>query len=430
MTEILAERERRAQKRASLIFEHRRPVITFTLNLAGAQKRSPLADFVFRKGEAALDEKLGKPLYYELFDSPAGLCSFFVYDEHASVLKKICTELEDGDGGRVFDFDVTDEHGAGLSRPAPRRCLLCERPAAECARSREHPLEHVVAKTNEIMLKFAAAQLAAGAHAALLEELDLTPKPGLVDKSNSGAHSDMDYALFVRSAAAVAPYFEHAVLMGAAAAGLPALEAEGIAAEAAMFAATGGVNTHKGAIFLFLTLLYGCGAYLSSGENPFAAAAALAAEKTAASGTHGAQIRAEYGVAGAVGEAAAGFPTAVFAASLLQSGAPPLRALFEIMARTADTNVLFRGGKPALNFVRRNAAAALALPGGDLAAEAARLDREFIRRGISPGGCADLLALALFAAKELPQSLLQAALPCVNAAPGEYLEEFGYELNL
>lgn len=397
--ELLSERERRAQKRASLIFEHKLPVITFTLNLAGAEKRSPLSDFVFRAGEKALREKLGNPLHYALFDSPAGLCSFFVYNEHAAVLKNICTVLEDGEAGRLFDFDVTNEHGAALSRSEPRRCLLCGRPAAECARSREHPLEQVLAKTNDIMLKFAAARLAAGAHAALIKELDLTPKPGLVDKSNSGAHFDMDYSLFVKSAAALTPYFEHAVLMGAACSGLPPLEAEGIAAEAAMFAATGGVNTHKGAIFLFMTLLCGIGAHFSGGGDPFSAAAALAAEKSAAQSTHGAAVRAKYAAPGAVGEAAAGFPTAVFAAGLLAKGAPPLRALFEIMARTEDTNVLFRGGAPALDFVHRSAARALSLPDDFLPAEAARLDGEFILRGISPGGCADILALALFIAE-------------------------------
>lgn len=400
--ELLSERERRAQKRASLIFEHGLPVITFTLNLAGAEKRSPLSDFIFRAGEKSLREKLGNPLHYALFDSPAGLCSFFVYSEHAAVLKNICMVLEDGEAGRLFDFDVTNEHGAALSRSEPRRCLLCGRPAAECARSREHPLEQVLAQANDIMLKFASKRLALGAHAALIKELDLTPKPGLVDKNNSGAHFDMDYSLFVKSAAALTPYFEHAVLMGAAGAGLPPLEAEGIAAEAAMFAATEGVNTHKGAIFLFMTLLYGFGAHFSGGGDPFSAAAALAAEKSAAQSTHGAAVRAKYAAPGAVGEAAAGFPTAVFAAGLLAKGAPPLRALFEIMARTEDTNVLFRGGVPALDFVHRSAARALSLPDDFLPAESARLDGEFILRGISPGGCADILALALFIAENFP----------------------------
>lgn len=400
--ELLSERERRAQKRASLIFEHGLPVITFTLNLAGAEKRSSLSDFVFCAGEKALREKLGNPLHYALFDSPAGLCSFFVYNEHAAVLKNICMVLEDGEAGRLFDFDVTNEHGAALSRSEPRRCLLCGRPAAECARSREHPLEQVLAKANDIMLKFTSKRLALGAHAALIKELDLTPKPGLVDKNNSGAHFDMDYSLFVKSAAALTPYFEHAVLMGAAGAGLPPLEAEGIAAEAAMFAATGGVNTHKGAIFLFMTLLCGIGAHFSGSGDPFSAAAALAAEKSAAQSTHGAAVRAKYAAPGAVGEAAAGFPTAVFAAGLLAKGAPPLRVLFEIMARTEDTNVLFRGGVPALDFVHRSAARALSLPDDFLPAESARLDGEFILRGISPGGCADILALALFIAENFP----------------------------
>lgn len=422
LQEVLAERERRALRRNELIFEHRLPVITFTMNLAGEKKRGALSDFAFGKGAAMLKKRLGEPLFYELFDSAAGLCAFFVYNEHAAVLKKICMELEDSEIGRLFDFDVTDEHGTALSRPVLRRCLLCGRPAAECARSREHPIEQVEAKTEELLLRFAAAELSAGARSALITELYLTPKPGLVDRSNCGAHSDMDCSLFEKSAAAIAPYFEHAVLLGANGAKLALLEAEGISAEKAMFAATGGVNTHKGAVFLFMLLLYGCGSFFLRGENPFDAAAALAAEKSAAKNTHGAKIREKYCISGVFGEAATGFSTAIFAAELLAGGCTPLRVLFEIMARTADSNVLFRGGKAALAFVKESAAAALSLPEEELLAEAERLDREFILRGISPGGCADILALAIFIARELPQSLWQNNVICVSASQNDLCE--------
>ena len=99
------------------------------------------------------------------------------------------------------------------------------------------------------------ADVPALAEAALWQELELTPKPGLVDKYNNGAHRDMDHALFVRSIAAITPWFSRFTELGEKHAHLPASEQlrmirpMGIACEQAMYAATGGVNTHKGGIF-------------------------------------------------------------------------------------------------------------------------------------------------------------------------------------
>ena len=99
------------------------------------------------------------------------------------------------------------------------------------------------------------ADVPALAEAALWQELELTPKPGLVDKLNNGAHRDMDHALFVRSIAAITPWFSRFAELGSAHADKPAgeqlrlLRPMGLACEQAMYAATNGVNTHKGGIF-------------------------------------------------------------------------------------------------------------------------------------------------------------------------------------
>lgn len=93
------------------------------------------------------------------------------------------------------------------------------------------------------------------AYEALLAEVNATPKPGLVDRANAGAHTDMDHGTFLLSAEALRPWFREFARLGEASAPkapeavLPSLRPAGIAAEEAMFAATGGVNTHKGAIF-------------------------------------------------------------------------------------------------------------------------------------------------------------------------------------
>ncbi len=90
---------------------------------------------------------------------------------------------------------------------------------------------------------------------ALWQELELTPKPGLVDRLNNGSHRDMDHALFVRSIMAITPWFARFAELGEVHAAKPAdrqlriLRPMGMACEQAMYAATGGVNTHKGGIF-------------------------------------------------------------------------------------------------------------------------------------------------------------------------------------
>ena len=86
---------------------------------------------------------------------------------------------------------------------------------------------------------------------ALQAELDTTPKPGLVDKDNNGAHRDMDYALMQLSINTLHPYFVRLALLGFADT-LPShtsIRDAGIEAEKAMLEATNGVNTHKGALF-------------------------------------------------------------------------------------------------------------------------------------------------------------------------------------
>lgn len=104
--------------------------------------------------------------------------------------------------------------------------------------------------------KFCAIEVPRLAEEALWQELELTPKPGLVDRLNNGAHHDMDHALFVRSITAITPWLSRFTELGSDYADQPAgeqlrlLRPMGIACEQAMYAATGGVNTHKGEYFL------------------------------------------------------------------------------------------------------------------------------------------------------------------------------------
>lgn len=265
--------------------------------------------------------------------------------------------------------------------------------------------------------------LARAAVTALRDELTAYPKPGLVSPVDSGAHADMDFELMCRSADSLLQPFASLAAAGRAAASFEqALIPLGIEAERGMLAVTGGVNTHRGAIFSvgLLVAAIGRALALSGAPSPAAIRAALsdtwgealavhAARSDEAS--HGGLVRRRTGRDGARREAARAFP-GVFETGIptyraarlagLDDNAASIQTLFALMASIDDTTVLYRGGLEAGSFVRRSAADFLAdggcrQPGWFAKAEA--LHRAFIARNLSAGGCADLLACTLLVAR-------------------------------
>ena len=400
---MLLARDRRASRQAALLSRYGRPVISFTMNIAGPVKDSPLIRYAFRSGLRQLEALPCAQLCREVIFEPTGPEALLVYEtQDAQLLKAFCIRLEsEGEAGRLFDLDVLDANGEKLSRETGRTCLVCGGPVSVCSRSRAHGLEAITARTGAILEAFAAETLGKMAENALLAEVHFTPKPGLVDEANNGAHRDMDVPLFERSAHALRPCFEDFVRLGIQGASPAALQQAGVRAEQAMFAATGGVNTHKGAIYSGALLLHAAGRLLSGEEegNLCELAAQTAATIPAPTGTHGAAVRAQCG--GIRTEAVSGYPTAqAVLRQLQQSG--PLDALLLSMSRLDDSTLWHRGGAEGAQLVRSRAADILAAPASEREARTRRLDAELIERNLSPGGSADLLAMAFFLEKALP----------------------------
>lgn len=403
LEQMLLARDRRASRQAALLSRYGRPVISFTMNIAGPVKDSPLIRYAFRSGLRQLEALPCAQLCREVIFEPTGPEALLVYEtQDARLLKAFCMRLEsEGEAGRLFDLDVLDANGEKLSRETGRTCLVCGGPVSICSRSRAHGLEAITARTGAILEAFAAETLGKMAENALLAEVHFTPKPGLVDEANNGAHRDMDVPLFERSAHALRPCFEEFVRLGIQGASPAALQQAGVRAEQAMFAATGGVNTHKGAIYSGALLLHAAGRLLSGEEERSLCglAAQTAAAIPAPTGTHGAAVRAQCG--GIRTEAVSGYPTAqAVLRQLRQSG--PLDALLLSMSRLDDSTLWHRGGAEGAQLVRSRAADILAAPASEREARTRRLDAELIERNLSPGGSADLLAMAFFLEKALP----------------------------
>ena len=400
LQEVLCARDLRAASQRRLLAAYGLPLLGFTMNIAGPVKRSRLGDFAFWEGLEALRRQLGgRVLHQEVTDRKTGLEALLVCSLPAEELKALAMDLESGSpAGRLCDMDVIAPDGGKLSRPAPRTCLVCGGPAAPCARSRAHGLPAVQEAAQALLEDFAAQRLAELAVQALLEEVDQTPKPGLVDRNNRGAHRDMDRDLFHRSARSLLPYFRQAVTLGLERADcMGPLQAAGLAAERVMLAKTGGVNTHRGAVYAFGLILAAMGSRLARGGDVFAGAAALAESGLPpAAGSHGQRARQRYGASGARGEALAGFPHARHAWAALARPGGRDAALLTLLAEVEDTNLLHRGGPEGLALVQSRARSILAASPPAYGEGLLELDRACIARNLSPGGSADLLALALF----------------------------------
>ena len=246
---------------------------------------------------------------------------------------------------------------------------------------------------------------------ALQAELDTTPKPGLVDRNDNGAHRDMDHALMRRSIQALHPYFVRLAQIGF---DNPQprhdeIQQVGIEAEQAMFKATGGVNTHKGALFsigLAAVALGGMAcsnnAQLHSLSNSIASLASLFPDT---SGTHGSKAKANNKLKGALDNAREGYPQ-LFKAwlpfyldRLAEGDRYALhKTLLRIMCDLDDTNIVYRTSMETMQEVQAEARRMLERIPETTHFEAAlqAMNTDYIRRNISPGGSADMLSLVVF----------------------------------
>jgi triphosphoribosyl-dephospho-CoA synthase len=250
---------------------------------------------------------------------------------------------------------------------------------------------------------------------ALRDEATLTPKPGLVDMRGGGSHDDMDVTMLLASADALAVPITRCA---EAAASLPLsrdLRAEigaiGRAGEQRMLRATGGVNTHRGALWVLGLLAAGLAATGTAAKAAGFAARLAGIEDPALPArapSHGARARLRYGAAGAVGEDQGGFPHTMYVAlPALRAGRAAghgehtarTDALLASMARLEDTCLLHRAGPGGLQVVRQRAAAILRAGGSGTARGGILLDdldRISRRLRLSAGGSGDVLAAAVF----------------------------------
>ena len=420
LQDILLAREERVAKQKELLEAYHCPLISFTMNIAGPVKTSPLIERGFREGLKHLKSLpiVAKEVVYK----DTGCEGYFAVDMDAARLKATCTKIEEATPlGRLFDMDVLDVDGNKLDRPGQRGCIVCGAPGRGCAATRAHCVAELQEATNRILQEHFCQQdqikIASLAVVSLIDEVHTTPKPGLVDQRNTGSHKDMDLGTFLVSANALRPYFQECVAIGQSTASpeetFHLLRQAGLQAEKTMYAATNGVNTHKGAIFT-LGILCGSVGRLWSADAPIPSLTLLL-EECAAIGqaaikdfdkmdgsTAGQRLYQQKGLRGIRGEVADGLPAVKnIALPALEEGLSKglsfndaaACALIQLIAQVEDSNLYHRGGERGAAFAKESARA---LGNAPTMAQIEALDDIFIAKNLSPGGCADLLAATLF----------------------------------
>ena len=437
LEQVLEARDARVERQNALLKRYSSPVISFCMNIPGPVKDTPLIRRAFLVGRDALsgamDRELFRVLKAEERLADTGCEYLCAVKGDALAVKRLCVQIEDANAlGRLFDMDVLMPDGTKLERDAveggERNCIVCGARGRGCASRRVHSVEELQAAARRIMTEhFRSADrmdIAEKVTQALLEEVYTTPKPGLVDRSNNGSHSDMTVETFERSAKALRPYWASCVEIGQDTAHLPPeqtfeqLRQPGKKAERDMFAATGGVNTHKGAIFTLGVL---CGALgrlwrpeaicrdveRITHECSVMTKAAMRAELDAltpeTAHTTGEKVFLERGLRGVRGEVSDGLLSVKNIAlpmihDAMEAGYNRNRAgvyaLLALIARGRDTNMIARGGRERAAVASKWAEELLYHCSFPPLTAVEVLNRKFVAENLSPGGCADLLSAA------------------------------------
>lgn len=426
---ILANKERRAQKQKELLahapFHF---LVSLSINTPSSIKLSHESVVIYEIAHENILTLLCTQGFtckeFHPFIAPTGAETLFTCKGDAKAFKMLTCKLEEEHPlGRLMDIDVFDEEGVLLSRSdfglKKRRCLVCDEEAFICARAQKHSYDELNAHIKTLVHQHAFNHsIALWCERAMKTEVQLSPKPGLVDSINSGAHHDMDINTFYASIKAIKPYIFQ--FLEARPPSFETLRSIGVACEKAMFDATNGVNTHKGMVFC-LALTCGALSTLKAREKLFTCKDIQEQIQHLCEGlvekdlllahpqSAGARFFYETGSLGIRGIAQSGFAL-VFEGSLpfFQTQKEHLgeekalkMTLLWLMERLDDSTLWSRGGLEGLAYVKQKAGEIrlhVKHSPEDLDTHLKAFDQDLTTRHLSPGGSADLLALTwLFA---------------------------------
>lgn len=442
LNDILDAREKRASLRSKFVNKEV-CTLSLSLNIAGYPKSNPLFLSFFNDilGELKpflqanrIDVESENELTITDEAGDFFIVPFLSSSNDVAKLKELTETFESTHTlGRLIDIDIFDEEGIPISSGKKKACYFCgEYSAVSCMRNKRHSYKEIRTKLCDDISNYLENKhkelvintLTSYAAKAILYEISVSPKPGLVSYENSGAHTDMNFFTFLNSSASLTPFFKEFCLLGYQYSGkyeavLGQIRQIGLRAEKTMFKATDDINTHKGIIFVFGIALFSIAKLVSEKEGynddgfrlitkkickGIVANELLSTRKKAI--THGEKVYEKYSIigGGVRKEVEDGFPS-VFQKALThfdtslnissfnnQNEIQQIlqTALLHIMSVNNDSNILYRSNLDTLKQFQK------------LAKEAINNKNAYhklcdfcIEKKISPGGSADLLSVSL-----------------------------------
>ncbi len=425
---ILRDRERRSYliKNLTEIFINQ-TIVCIKANVVGEDKNISEAKAIVEYFDGYTKSFFDECFYLKKTSYDGEYILKVIDESDAKKIKAITSNIEDEHIiGRYIDIDVYSNSFINLSRKKARKCLICDKIAFECNREKKHSVDILLKKFKTDINDFFLAQtLAKYAFKALVTEAFVYPKFGCVSAVNSGCHNDMDIYKFLISAMSLHKYFlKIAILAIKEDNSKMAFEKSreiGKMAENEMLVATNGVNTHKGAIFTLGILIIATVEVITNKSNfdniqseitkmcygIVATELESLKKKKASSLTYGEKINLENNLSGIRGEAESGFNT-IFNIGLktfekcmdMKLNDKLVETFICLIAYTEDTTVLHKSRDlNLLKEIQNDMHNLIALGGYKNTRGKKRImekNMEYIKRGISPGGSADLLSGVVF----------------------------------
>lgn len=438
ITEFLLDRDRRVLYQEHLLKENKdKTLVTIRINYPGIEKSNYITDNIVNTIYNEILTYYGKFIVFEdKYKNKEGIVAHFLFDlDFVNVKKEMINVEEEHILGRCLDIDVytlKNDKVIGISRSdlfkKPRRCFICDLDAKICSRAQTHTIDEIKNyfevvyknfKDSQKKTESLAYEVSQMALKAMISEVSTFPSFGLVSPISSGAHKDMDYYTFLNSAVAITPFLKKMFEVGYSYYSpeyiFDAIRDIGKECEKKMFEATNNINTHKGMIFLMGISMAAIGKALYENKEFYQIQDIIKSmvknilddfkelhkkEKL----THGERLYLEYGFTGIRGQVQDGLSVLFdniidnYINSDLKENDLYTQILIELMARVEDSTVVYRHDISTLRKVQSDAKDLLNM--GGIFTEKGRqkchhLEDLYIKENISPGGCADLLAISI-----------------------------------
>lgn len=438
ITEFLLDRDRRVLYQEHLLKENKdKTLVTIRINYPGIEKSNYITDNIVNTIYNEILTYYGKFIVFEdKYKNKEGIVAHFLFDlDFVNVKKEMINVEEEHILGRCLDIDVytlKNDKVIGISRSdlfkKPRRCFICDLDAKICSRAQTHTIDEIKNYFEVVYKNFKDSQKKTDSLAyevsqmalkAMISEVSTFPSFGLVSPISSGAHKDMDYYTFLNSAVAITPFLKKMFEVGYSYYSpeyiFDAIRDIGKECEKKMFEATNNINTHKGMIFLMGISMAAIGKALYENKEFYQIQDIIKSmvknilddfkelhkkEKL----THGERLYLEYGFTGIRGQVQDGLSVLFdniidnYINSDLKENDLYTQILIELMARVEDSTVVYRHDISTLRKVQSDAKDLLNM--GGIFTEKGRqkchhLEDLYIKENISPGGCADLLAISI-----------------------------------